>query len=48
MVGYASRPIAALERELVVNPNTGEVLRDYWELLDDEYKRYFETKRSPS
>lgn len=25
-----------LERELVFNPNTGEILRDYWEPLDDD------------
>lgn len=25
-----------MERELVFNPNTGEVLRDYWEPLDEE------------
>lgn len=24
------------ERELVINPNTGEILRDYWEPLDDD------------
>ena len=25
-----------LERELVINPNTGHVLRDVWEALDDD------------
>ena len=24
-----------IEREIIVNPNTGEILRDYWEVDDD-------------
>lgn len=38
---------SSLERELVVNPNTGEVLRDYWEALDNEHDDDFPRLSDP-
>ncbi len=39
---------STLERELIFNPGTGEILRDYWEPLDDRDDESTPSLRNPS